>query len=533
MHLISALAAGFVDAPSGSVAIWQHGTTTNATVYSDFDGTTVITSRALDANGRLVVYVDEIVDVVVYDADGATVATFTEASLAQSVAVRNDMFTGSNPDGSTAAGGLTDLDTALSLLHTSLGTTDGKVLISGTATYLKDAITAAQAGVYFNVVSDYGAEGDGVTDDTASFVAAIAAASAAGGGTVIIPQASANYLVSSAITLTNGVSLLGCGPGSYIRAGATTFSRMFVLGGNNVIANLSFGCNPSDAVLDDSAGAIASGVRIVNCLFLNRTGGFGGTALRVSNASRGIVMTGNIVSSMTYGINSTHTALADGVTAVGNVFVDSQVRSCGQFAGNKHYSATTNLTNGQMFRVPLAGSHLAVSGCGFEGSASQAAFFFEANPVYAANTISISGCTYDGVVPITNTCSGLTGTTLAQTNNVRWPDLERTKKDTTSVSGAATNYTFDTTFGIQVIETATSAVTSLSFGAPTTYAHNGQQATLLVRNAGSGSLALTWNSAFRVTSSTAISAGSSQSWGFTFSTHLNKWVMTSTTGNMT
>lgn len=70
----------------------------------------------------------------------------------------------------------------------------------------------ALAGAVANVKL-YGAVGDGVTDDTAAFGAAIASlpayAAGVGGGTVFCPPGT--YLISSAISLSSGVRLAGAG----------------------------------------------------------------------------------------------------------------------------------------------------------------------------------------------------------------------------------------------------------------------------------------------------------------------------------
>ena len=56
---------------------------------------------------------------------------------------------------------------------------------------------------------DWGATGDGTTDDSTAINAAITAANAAGGGTVILPRG--NYLILSPITLKANVQLVGVG----------------------------------------------------------------------------------------------------------------------------------------------------------------------------------------------------------------------------------------------------------------------------------------------------------------------------------
>ena len=68
---------------------------------------------------------------------------------------------------------------------------------------------AAAVGPVFNVV-DYGATGDGVTDDTAALQATINAAVAAGGGVVLLP--SGVYSTSAALVLSgNNIILQGAG----------------------------------------------------------------------------------------------------------------------------------------------------------------------------------------------------------------------------------------------------------------------------------------------------------------------------------
>ncbi|HEY8985452.1 MAG TPA: glycosyl hydrolase family 28-related protein [Streptomyces sp.] len=58
-------------------------------------------------------------------------------------------------------------------------------------------------------IRDYGAVGDGVTDDAPAIQAVITAASAAGGGTLYIPAG--RYILNSALTWASGVNALGAG----------------------------------------------------------------------------------------------------------------------------------------------------------------------------------------------------------------------------------------------------------------------------------------------------------------------------------
>ncbi|MGW4883355.1 glycosyl hydrolase family 28-related protein [Streptomyces murinus] len=72
-----------------------------------------------------------------------------------------------------------------------------------------DTSTPASSVLDWVSVRDHGAQGDGVTDDTAAIQAAITTAAAAGGGTLYIPAG--RYILTDALTWASGVNAVGAG----------------------------------------------------------------------------------------------------------------------------------------------------------------------------------------------------------------------------------------------------------------------------------------------------------------------------------
>jgi hypothetical protein len=211
VKLLDVLATGVRGAEDGTVEIYRRGTSTFATVYSDYKGggaETPTNGLALDSNGGLEVYVNEVVDCIVKNASGSTVRTFTGMGTASSTEVRSQSFTGTDYDTAlTAANYPILLSTLLDLWKTNSGAIDWKVLIGSTPTTLQTAFSSI-SGLFFNVkASTYGAKGDGATDDTSAIQAAIDAANAFPGGTVYFPGGT--YRITTALNLKDRVSIQG------------------------------------------------------------------------------------------------------------------------------------------------------------------------------------------------------------------------------------------------------------------------------------------------------------------------------------
>lgn len=213
MHLIAPLVAGVRGAEEGTCRLYRRGTSLPATWYPDFEASAQDSSGAailLDSYGGKSVYVDELVDVVVFSATGVELRRFVAGDSAPAVEVRSTSFTGTDyEDASEALGYPTTLQEVLDQVAGSIGPNwlvplgDGGALIGVT-----DAITRLDLG-YHNVKSStYGATGDDVADDTPAIQAACTAAGAAG-GVVYFPPGTYRH---TGFEVPQNVSLLGAGP---------------------------------------------------------------------------------------------------------------------------------------------------------------------------------------------------------------------------------------------------------------------------------------------------------------------------------
>jgi hypothetical protein len=166
------------------------GTSTNATTYTDSALTVPAANPVVaDAAGWFATYLSPTVnyDIQIKSADESI--TYQSTSVSPSA-------TGSQP-----------VDATLTALA-GLGLENRK-LIRGTGVDTGQLVTLSTAqGVFY--AADYGAVGDGTTNDAAAIQAAIDAAEATGGGQVIFDDKT--YALASGLTLrTNNVYLLGKG----------------------------------------------------------------------------------------------------------------------------------------------------------------------------------------------------------------------------------------------------------------------------------------------------------------------------------
>jgi hypothetical protein len=119
---------------------------------------------------------------------------------------------------------------------------------------------SGKLGEYVSV-ADFGATGDGITDDTSAIQAAIDAIEAIGGGSVLLPTGV--YLVSDAITIdSEGVELFGVGSNILSSADATGASMFLVDDGSTADAVISVqasGVTLRDFGIDGNSAGRTSG----------------------------------------------------------------------------------------------------------------------------------------------------------------------------------------------------------------------------------------------------------------------------------
>ena len=196
-------------AASGSVSFYQVGTLVPIVVYSDDALTQPQTQPiVLDSNGKtpLPVYSATPARAIIKTASGATLQDIAriDGDRAELVGVSNAAWTA------------TDLNSVLTAIQSSVGGIDGKFLDAGSgavARNIRDKFSEIQISV-----KDFGAVGNGVTDDTVAIQAAINRATTLLGGQVYFPAGT--YLISAALSITvSGVDLVGAGPSASIIKG--------------------------------------------------------------------------------------------------------------------------------------------------------------------------------------------------------------------------------------------------------------------------------------------------------------------------
>jgi hypothetical protein len=304
---------------SGKVRWYNPGTLVAAVAYSDAACTTPITAPlTLNAAGQGTVYCLEPIRVIVKDST-ETISYYDDIAPLQ----RHDSVyvTSANINGGTE----TTLENIWATLVTALGTD-----------FLYKESSGATARSYTTVlgelivsVKDFGAVGDGTTDDTVAIQAASDRVESRGGGWVYFPKGT--YKITSAISVdTVGVSFRGAGRGvSVLKNFSTT--------GNAISINVGSAVDSKITLIDlgITANTTSSGKAIVVT---------NGDRIRIQSCSVALHRTGIDVSAVSEAqldgcmvVSTDDNAAAVGVT----VGTRARVRECNVVSGTVNGTGIT------------------------------------------------------------------------------------------------------------------------------------------------------------------------------------------------
>jgi hypothetical protein len=190
---------------NGKVWAYKPGTTTPANIYADPAATITVTQPVtLDTGGRVPyatypngIYTTQPIRLLIQDANGNAVSDTTFESSAPATGLANASW----PNETT-------VDQAFTALGASLGGSDGNYQESPGAT--PRTIHGIFQGLQVTP-QDFGAKGDGISDDTAAVQAALTEIVRLGSGVVYF--AAGTYKISNALNLPTmtGVTLRGAG----------------------------------------------------------------------------------------------------------------------------------------------------------------------------------------------------------------------------------------------------------------------------------------------------------------------------------
>jgi hypothetical protein len=393
MHLISTLCAGVMGAANGHAEVYIRDTATRATTYGDFEGTTSNSSGAnitLDAYGSVELYVNQLVDVVVKDADGTLVRSFTDGYASPNIEVISPAFTGTDyVSAASTVSEPTTLQAVLDLWETNNGAPDWKVNVGGAATTVENAF-GTTTGLVYNVKSPvYGATGDGVTNDQTAIAAALAAAVAAGGGIVFFPKGT--YLIGAAIEWDHRVSVMGVGMGlSVLTTNSAANGRLLTWtsgspqGAPLVISGMAFASTQSNTG-EQIYSTVAVNMVLERC-WLGASTTSTGTVLSIGGASKLRLINSRFTANGSANIAATWTSTSAVVVATGCVFDTVGTTWAGSLvkpSGNSvftdcvfDYTSLTAAGTRTIIENLSASDELTVTGCVFKSLAQTVDFLF-------------------------------------------------------------------------------------------------------------------------------------------------------------
>jgi polygalacturonase len=179
---------------------------------------------------------------------------------------------------------------------------------------------------------DFGAVGDGSTDDTSAIQAAIDAANTAGGGTVILPAKTFKIASASTLSLKPNVRIVGQGPRSVLFKSVSVTAPTITISNidNAAVENLRI--HHSDIITSHGnilIGGTASNVVVQNCILDDGYAGVwiqGGSKIRILN---------NNINDLERGVYVGHNVAGSGADIESVIISGNDIHSIDLFDGIK------------------------------------------------------------------------------------------------------------------------------------------------------------------------------------------------------
>jgi hypothetical protein len=229
--------------PAYKLRAFDAGTSNASTIWSDAGKTTAITQPLVaDANGVARFYGDNDYKITIHDTNDVLRYTWDNEKI---TADTGTMWQGNHgtalPSAVANAKGqpfaVIDASNILRSYNVNQNTSWQAIYSANTSGNQEFTSLVAKSYPWYDVThSDWGATGDGVTDDTTSIQNAINAAEAAGSGIIYFPAGT--YVISSSLTVeSGGVILLGAGVGVAIIETNHATNDMLTLGDGSTTYN--------------------------------------------------------------------------------------------------------------------------------------------------------------------------------------------------------------------------------------------------------------------------------------------------------
>jgi hypothetical protein len=346
----------------------------------------------------------------------------------------------------------------------------------GSVNYLRADGTWAEPpgdaiGWYVVTDDDYGATGDGATDDRAAVQAAIDACEAAGGGTVYFPNGTYRLTEGSGycLTVTDNVRLLGESREGVILIQAasigTSVRLMYLTGTNIVIQDLTLDGNKSNNTVNEHRhGFLAettNGLRVENVTSQNFTGdGFYLYTDADDSYFKNCYVTGCERNGMTFG-----GAGLDGCIIEGGTFEDNAVQQIDSEPGGSIINVTID---GATLRAG-ASNDFALAIGGFDTSTRNDRWSFTncvfEGSVYIvwADNVTFTGCRGSSASTDKNALRIYRGCKNIVSTGCHWKNTANVGVDLAViyVLGAADN---DMPYGVQIIGGSVTNTLSVGLG---------------------------------------------------------------------